>query len=144
MCGAWHPATASSGPKPKSSLHWHVAGDPLDAAPPAVDHGHDVGQVQALDHHLHEVLVAAGARHKLLQGELAWRRQRQRRPITGGGVVGGLGWGVSRGSSGWLNTRFFAGFAPRLALERVNVSAAAAFREAVQPLPAAANWLRRN
>lgn len=53
-----------------------VGAGALDAAPPAVDHGHDVGEVQAFYHHLHEVLVAAGAGHKLLQGELAWQRQR--------------------------------------------------------------------
>lgn len=48
----------------------------LDAAPPTVYHGHDVGEVQAFYHHLHEVLVTAGTGHKLLQGELAWQRQR--------------------------------------------------------------------
>lgn len=45
----------------------------LNAVPPVVDHGHDVGEVQTFYHHLHEVLVAAGAGHKLLQGKLACR-----------------------------------------------------------------------
>lgn len=46
----------------------------LNAVPPVVDHGHDVGEVQTLYHHLHEVLVAASACHKLLQGKLTCER----------------------------------------------------------------------
>lgn len=49
----------------------------LDAASPAVYHGHNVGEVQAFYHHLHEVLVTAGAGHKLLQRELACQGQRK-------------------------------------------------------------------
>ena len=49
-------------------------GGSLNAVPPVVDHGHDVGEVQTFYHHLHEVLVAASAGHKLLQGELACRK----------------------------------------------------------------------
>ena len=47
-------------------------GRPSDTVSAAVDHSHDVSQVQTFDHHLHEVLVAASAGHKLLQGQLAW------------------------------------------------------------------------
>lgn len=66
----------------------------LDTASPAVYHGHNVGEVQAFYHHLHEVLVTAGAGHKLLQGELAWQRQtkgikgqkKKKSSITGRGL----------------------------------------------------------
>lgn len=46
-------------------------GQILNAVPPAVDHGHNVAEVQTFHHHLHKVLVAASTGHKLLQGEFA-------------------------------------------------------------------------
>lgn len=43
----------------------------LNAVSPVVDHGHNVGEVEALYHHLHEDFITASASHKLLQRELA-------------------------------------------------------------------------
>lgn len=52
------------------------SGQILNAAPPVVDHCHNVAEVQTFHHHLHKVLVAASTGHKLLQGEFAcWRGQ---------------------------------------------------------------------
>lgn len=42
----------------------------LNTVSPVVDHGHNVGEVEALYHHLHEDVVTASAGHKLLQREL--------------------------------------------------------------------------
>lgn len=42
-----------------------------NALSPVVDHGHDVTQIQAFYHHLHEVVVPPSAGHKLLQRELS-------------------------------------------------------------------------
>lgn len=46
------------------------SGQALNTVPPIVDHRHDVGQVQAFYHHLHEIIVTSSTGHKLLQGEL--------------------------------------------------------------------------
>lgn len=45
----------------------------LNTVSPVVDHGHNVGEVEALYHHLHEAFVAARAGHELLQRELTCR-----------------------------------------------------------------------
>lgn len=50
----------------------------LNTVPPAVDHRHDVRQIQTLHHHLHEVVVSASAGHELIQGEFTcWRKGRE-------------------------------------------------------------------
>lgn len=53
----------------------------LNAVPPAVDHGHNVGEVQTLHHHVHEFFITAGTSHKLLQGELTcWEETEYMQP----------------------------------------------------------------
>lgn len=53
------------------------AGLILNTVSSVVDHGHNVGEVEALYHHLHEDVVTASAGHKLLQRELAWQEKQQ-------------------------------------------------------------------
>lgn len=85
----------------------------LHAVPAVVDHGHNVGQIQALHHHLHELVVLPRSFHKFIQGKLPCGAQKEQSGVGALGRGGGgtpllpfpMGWGLWGGSclSQWVD-----------------------------------------
>ena len=62
----------------------------LHAVPAVVDHGHNVGQIQALHHHLHELVVLPRSFHKFIQGKLPCGAQKEQSGVGALGRGGGV------------------------------------------------------